>query len=563
MLSEALRYYDLGFSVIPIVYKDKKSLVPWQEYQTKRATREQVEIWFKNPELEINIGIVTGAISGIVVVDIDTTESIGKPLPPTATSRTGRGGSHHLYKHPGALVKTVAGILPGVDIRGDGGIIVLPPSIHPNGNKYEWVIPPEDGFEDMPDWVFGTENRQTVQGSILDVVPEGTRNSTATKVAGQLLGGHLSPELSILAWEALKKWNQETCKPPLIEKELRTIFESIYGREERKRDNTKTVSSINSISLSELIATEFPAPLWLVDKLIPNEALTIISGAPASYKTFITIEIALKVAGGEKVFGHFPATQCPVLIIDEENNPRILKERTRLLSTNSSLPIYFASKGNFLLNEESVKNLIEHAKKKEVGLVIIDSLICIHDSDENSASGMRTVMKLLKEITKNGIATVVIHHHRKRKERGDAKQDIRGSSDILAQVDCHLAVERKNQSVIIHQSKLREAKEMEPITVKFNSDASGASFEYMGTTKQGQNKRSDLKNAIKKALEASDTSPNRTALWKLLQQAGVAGGEATFKTALKEMTETKELFTIKGTKNSTLYFLKAPSLEAG
>lgn len=561
-LIAALQYHDAGFSVIPVAFRDKKPLANWQQYQKERASKEQLEHWFKNPE--INIGVVTGAISGVVVVDVDTMEKIDKSLPPTATTRTGRGGWHYFYKHPGKPVKTLAGIIPGVDIRGDGGYVVMPPSIHPNGNSYEWVIRPEDGLAELPQWVFEEKPAQPTSG---ELVLNGTRNSTATKIAGKLLGrGTLPPELMVFAWEAMKKWNEEKCDPPLEEKELRRTFDSIFGREVKKRSENEEPREIKAMLLSELLAMEFPTPQWLVDKLIPHEAVTIISGAPASYKTFITIEIALKVASGEKVFGEFQTSQCPVLIVDEENNPRVLQERAKLLSKNQDAPIYIASKSGFLLGEKSVQGVVDFAKSKNVGLVIFDSFICIHDADENVASDMRNVMRHLKEIANNGIAVIVIHHHRKKgKDRSNASQDIRGSSDIVAQVDCHLAVDRKpgNATVTIQQSKLREAPEMATFTVKFQSDGTVGSFEYAGSTKVGQSKRSELKSLIKSTLEVVNEPPNRGQLWLLVQKAGTSGGEATFKTALKEMLAAGELFSKKGAKNSTLYSLKPLGVEDG
>jgi Bifunctional DNA primase/polymerase, N-terminal len=60
-------------------------------------------------------------------------------MPQTVESRTGGGGRHLYYAHPGGHVGNRAGLRPGIDLRGDGGCIVLPPSIHPSGNAYAWV----------------------------------------------------------------------------------------------------------------------------------------------------------------------------------------------------------------------------------------------------------------------------------------------------------------------------------------------------------------------------------------------------------------------------------------
>lgn len=568
-LIAALQYYDVGFSVIPIEFRGKKPLVVWQQYQVTRASKEQIEQWF-NQYPNANVGVVTGAISGIVVIDIDTIEKIEYPLPETATSRTGRDGRHLFCKHPGQIVKNRTSILPHVDIRGDGGYVVMPPSIHENGNRYEWIIPPKNSeFAELPEWVLEEKIVQIIEekkehyptdASVL----EGKRNDTATRIAGKLLSQLKDEKLWEFAWGGIKEWNRNKCVPPLSETELQNVFNSIAGSERAKRNTLN--KEIKAISLLELIGMNFPTPKWLVERLIPHEAVTIISGAPASYKTFLTLEIALKVAGGEKVFGEFQTTQSPVLIIDEENHPRVLQERAKLLSQNPNLPIFVASKNNFLLGEESVQKIIEYARDKNVQLVIFDSFICIHDSDENVASEMRNVMKHLKDIANQGIAVIVIHHHRKNgKEKGNDSQDIRGSSDIAAQVDCHLAVERKGKdaSVTIQQKKLREAQEIVPFVVHFHSDGNSGSFEYAGVAKEKQNKRSNIKISVKKVLEETEKILNKTELWELVKKSGVEGGEATFKTAIKEMVAAREIFIKKGTKNTKLFSLKEFGADDG
>jgi hypothetical protein len=95
-----------------------------------------------------NIGIVTGAASGIVVIDVDAggEETLARlerehgPLPPTVMARTGGGGRHIYFRHPGVPVKNDVKkrLAPGVDIRGDDGFVVAPPSLHKSGNLYEW-----------------------------------------------------------------------------------------------------------------------------------------------------------------------------------------------------------------------------------------------------------------------------------------------------------------------------------------------------------------------------------------------------------------------------------------
>ncbi len=566
-LIAALQYADLGWSVIPIG-KDKKALIKWEVYQRTRATKKEIEAWFTRYP-DANVGIVTGAISGIVVIDIDTPEKIDYPLPLTVASQTASGGRHIFCKHPGREVKNRVRIVPNVDIRADGGYVVVPPSLLSSGNQYVWNIPPgEMELAELPHWAFGEEEKDADwKATIAKPVMEGSRNEVSAQMAGKMLG-YLPEDTWELVWLGMQRWNQNN-KPPLPDAELKNVFNSIANRELKQRaekSEPKTSRGIDAVPLSQLLVTEYKNTKWLVERLIPHEAVTIISGAPRSYKTFITLDIALKIAGGEKLFDEFQTRQSPVLIIDEENHPRILKDRAKLLLQNNELPIFIASKKDFLLTKESVGKVIEFAKSKNIELVIFDSLICIHDSDENVASEMREVMKHFKEVTNHGIAVIVIHHHRKKgADRSNASQDMRGSSDILAQVDCHLAVDRRGNdaSVTIQQNKLREGQEMEPFVVRLHSDGEKGYFKYGGQSKGRTNKKEELKTSIQLALEDTGTPLIKSEIWKLVEKTGIKTGHSTFKTAIEEMIKDSQLFTKKGGKNSVFCSLVPFSADDG
>lgn len=142
-LEAALAYSDKSFSVIPI-RPDKKPFIQWKEFQTRKATKEEIKKWFSQWP-KANVGIVTGGISGVFVVDCDSQEAYEKiqaMLPEcflTAIVKTPRG--YHLY-FAYASEKTIsnaAGILPGVDIRAEGGYAIAPPSVNADGLSYQWM----------------------------------------------------------------------------------------------------------------------------------------------------------------------------------------------------------------------------------------------------------------------------------------------------------------------------------------------------------------------------------------------------------------------------------------
>jgi hypothetical protein len=141
-LQTALKYAEMGMSVI-VAAKDKTPLAPWGIYQKRKATPDEIKGWFKqfdNP----NIGIVTGEISNLLVVDCDSQEAIDQveeTIPdnmtiPTAT--TPRGGRHYYFSHTEGL-SNKANYSEGLDVRTSGGYIIAPPSENGNGRKYSWI----------------------------------------------------------------------------------------------------------------------------------------------------------------------------------------------------------------------------------------------------------------------------------------------------------------------------------------------------------------------------------------------------------------------------------------
>lgn len=312
-LEFALHYLDLGFSIIPIS-PDKKPLIEWKKYQKQKATREEIENWFsKSPS--INIGIVTGEISGIVVIDIEYGGETGN-LPPTVISKTGGGGYHFFYKYPGVKVKNGVRVRELTDIRGDGGYVVVPPSLHTSGNNYEWVVSPDDAeFGELPHWVI-----EQTANSIKHKEPtdwekfvqtgnsEGTRNMNAAQLAGKLLY-HSVPEFwEILAWPMLQDWNQKQNNPPLPESELRATWESIKKAETKKRLGEQKpeidVSKFKPLMSEDLIKilgntikkddeNKIIAFLSELAAYTDNSQFNIIFNAPSSAgKSYIATEIA-------------------------------------------------------------------------------------------------------------------------------------------------------------------------------------------------------------------------------------------------------------------------------
>ncbi|MGC8724912.1 MAG: bifunctional DNA primase/polymerase, partial [Acidobacteriota bacterium] len=168
-------------------------------------------------------------------------------LPVTVTAQTGGGGRHLVFRHPGIRVPNSAGLLgPGLDVRGDGGYIVAPPSLHASGCRYAWDgarHPAHMEPATLPDWLLkrlkgapGHPSLQVPHSSLGDLVLasvcEGQRNTSLARLAGHLLRHRVDPFVTA---GLLKSWNLQSCQPPLAEEELIRTLESIAASERRQR----------------------------------------------------------------------------------------------------------------------------------------------------------------------------------------------------------------------------------------------------------------------------------------------------------------------------------------
>ena len=246
----ALAYAKKGISVMPIDPKSKRPcLDTWLELQNRVATEEEINYWFERWP-NANVGIITGKISGIFVVDIDTQEmsaTAGLDLPPTPTVKTARGW-HYYYKHPGKPIGNSADKNSHIDTRGDGGFVVAPPSVHATGHIYEWVLT-DVPFAEVPKWVYEKNSGKKDWNLKIKGASQGDRNNTAAEIAGKLLGVHKESEWDF-AWEQLVLWNQRNA-PPLEEKELRATFESIARKEKTRREKDKGGFSVAEIEKND------------------------------------------------------------------------------------------------------------------------------------------------------------------------------------------------------------------------------------------------------------------------------------------------------------------------
>lgn len=558
ILSTALSYLKQGFSVIP-VGRNKKPLLNWKEFQERRATEEEARSWFKKWP-RANIAIITGEISGLAVIDIEKGGNVSN-LPSARAVRTGGGGFHFYYKWEKGIESRTR-VVDLTDIRGTGGFVVAPPSIHASGKKYAWVDETVEIGEFPKELIEKFQKNAKEQSGLKEMietgVSEGKRNNSAARVFGKLLGA-LPRDLWGVAWEFGKFWNQKN-SPPLPEGELRAVLESIQKKQEQNETGVGEWK-FAPILVSELMAKKFEQKKWLVDKLIPEESLVAVSGFSGSYKTWLMLDLAIKVAKGEILFDKFETSQGGVLLIDEESGERLLQERLNLLNGAEDLPIFISSYSSFRLNQKTVDDLVSFCLEKKIRLVIFDSLIRIHGADENDAGKMAEVFRDMKQLSKAGIAVIFIHHNRKSLGiKENPSQAMRGSSDILAVVNCHLAISVKENIIEVRQTKLRDAEAVNPFKLgivkeKDEEEKERIKFEYNEEIEESKSKVEEAKEIIDVVLRANEKLLNTKELIEAVQ-GQISVGDSNVKKAIKEMVEAGVLAFRKGEKNATYYLLK-------
>jgi putative DNA primase/helicase len=256
-LDLARNYLAKGFSIIPLKPKSKKPAIEsWKEFQGRRPTEEEIRQWFDNRSKN-NIGIVTGRISGIAVIDFDSPAAIqfakDQAFPPTPTARTGNGFHGYFQYREGTRNFQKRDDLPGLDLRGDGGYVVGPPSIHESGRAYTWL--PGQSLEDLPlaplpeIILIKNQKEKTPLREAYKGAKEGTRNETLARLAGSWVSDGLTIKECM---EQAAIWNQKN-SPPLPDREIEQTVKSIFTKDHQEREQKKEPEKFEiGINLTDL-----------------------------------------------------------------------------------------------------------------------------------------------------------------------------------------------------------------------------------------------------------------------------------------------------------------------
>jgi RecA/RadA recombinase len=419
-----------GFSVIP-VGPDKKPLVAWKEFQSRAASETEIDNWWARFP-DANLAVVTGKISGLTVIDCDSSAAIDAVesclpdsfIPPTVS--TPRGGRHYYFKHCGRL-HSQNGVSAGLDVKSDGSYVLYPPSKTEVGS-YSWC----PGFDinslsecpAIPDALLGFLIGQCAgsNGAKQTIQPlgQGRRDNDLFSVALRLFETRIREE--VISETILSLAGK--CKPPFSQKEAMAKVRSAKKFFLNKREGGEDIVTFIRRRCSDIKETPIS---WVWKGAVPMKMVTAISGDPGIGKTFVTVDIAGRVSRGRP----FPVYQEPsppirgrVIYISSEGVPEaILKPRLRAAGAN--LTKVDIIEGVYDKNNEfSVLDIEKHlpqlekecTKDPKIRLVVIDPIASFLPPrvDERASGQVRRVMDMLSSFAnETGVAVVVVMHFNK------------------------------------------------------------------------------------------------------------------------------------------------------
>jgi hypothetical protein len=484
-LDAALKLLKKGLSLLPVPYRSKKPKHSWKRFQAERPTEDEVKAWFANGPS--NYGIVTGALSRIAVIDCDSPEAAAyvEKKYPTSWIQTTSRGKQFLFRHPGGKVPTVAGLTLDafkIDVRGDGGFIVGPNSVHPSGAVYTTNEPGWGGTPDdlpvFPMEIFAAESR------LADKLPHATAPSASLEELRDLLS-RKDPNCGYDEWiragmsvhhesggseEGFALWNEWSARSPEKYKgseDLRSHWRS-FG----KSDNPVTIDSLRRTdtatpdeflagkSAAERVSFTSAAEIepqrieWLWKPRIPIGNITMLDGDPGIGKSFITVRIAADVSRGRDGF-----SQGNVLWLSAEDG-KADTIKPRLMAADADCGRIFIADQPFTLDDTGTELLRGQIADKHPLLVIIDPIFAYvgGETNTNADNEIRQILSPLKAIAdKYRTAILCVRHLNK---TGKEKAIYRGSGSM--------GITGAARSVLLAGYSVQDKSELAVVHIKCN-----------------------------------------------------------------------------------------------
>ena len=497
-------YIDSGWSILPVKPDEKRPyMTNWLQYTRTRPGKQLVSNWFNNLS-GAGVGLVTGKISGVVVLDVENwcptpVDELLKKYPTNMIARSGGGGVHLFYSYPqnvGRITNRV-GIFEGADLRADGGFLVLPPTMHPSGNRYEWIKRGIPGAFPMAFLDLESRSPTSNEGWITEAlrgVSEGGRNDTCARLAGYFFKKGLNSDI---VEALLMEWNEKN-DPPLPVSEVRTTIKSIErshagaerqftsvdfkdDRNETHSDTTNT-STFGVMKLTDYVKGYGGAGVsWLVDEWLPDASITFLVSPPESYKTWMLLDLAVSVSAGVPFLGKYRVNSPgPTLIIQQEDSHSGLTDRLALIAEQKlgalpkldgdmwsipsmpDIPIYVHPDRQLRFgNKQVLAEMEKQIDQIRPKVIMIDPLYSTTDSTDNYMADLANRMMVLKTWRdKYGCSFVIAHHSKKNLDPDStAREDSWGSQFLNAFLEAGWQVRRnprlpQNEVIVRRHSKV-------------------------------------------------------------------------------------------------------------
>lgn len=480
VLTAAITYAARGWQLIPLHSLDAGGhctcrkgdcTAPGKHPRTEKGLKDAssdpavLDAWWRSMYPSANIAVVTGASSGVVGLDIDPRHGgeaglaalirdIGV-LPETLTAKTGGGGLHLFFKHPGIHLKNAKELhgYTGVDFKGDNGYLVLSPSTHASGNRYEWanetdVAPLPPGLLPL---VKGTGQLPELDslGSDGFVLNEGQRNNALTSLAGAMRRkGSGYSEI----YAALSAANTDRTTTPLLQREIALICKSVCRYQpdagEAPNPSQPRRGGLQVVTVEQMLATPDAEHRWLVDGLLNEGGISVVSAKPKTGKSTWMRNLALAVSRGESFMGR-PTRQGKVLYLSIEEIESEIRGIFRAMGVTTE-PIYIHV--GMVQEKEALADMEAYIVAQQMSLVIVDPLFKLMNSvrDIINYTEVQNAMARLGDVARRtGCHISSLHHNKKGgwQTQSDDEEDVgteavSGSNAIPASADTTILMRR-------------------------------------------------------------------------------------------------------------------------
>lgn len=439
LLDHARYYVSKGISVIPLKHKDKKpALSSWKEYQERLPKDEELIKWFGNGA-NLNIGAVTGRISGIVAVDLDTAEAVDyakqNNFPISPLSKTGKG-YHIVYRYKdGVRNFQKRDDLPGIDLRGDGGYIAVAPSVHPSGHVYHWVE--GKGLDDLalaelPEIILASKSEgKTPLKDLYKGTDKGNRNDALARLAGSWVNDGLTVIEMLEQARAVNLNNT----PPLSEKEIEQTIQSIFDKHHREqKQDAAPVREINIVSIHDFLAMDIPQREVVLSPWLPAQGICMVYGYRGSGKTYILLGVAVAISSGGAFLRFHAENPRRVVYIDGEMPAKVMQERLSSVIASADkepLPGHlqiitsdFQKNGLPDLSTPEGQSMMD-AYFEKGDVVILDNISTLcRTGKENTGDDWGPVQAWALSLRRKDISIIFVHHEGKNGlQRGTSKRE--------------------------------------------------------------------------------------------------------------------------------------------